>query len=110
MRPPSTSPQEIGSDLYQLHDSGKVLQYTGVPVTGWKQLDNNSARKEIAVAAGGGGVCQILKTGGIWSYGAPDLAAWKQLDGKAAATNIAVGHWPHQLHKTGLTWRYTATW
>ncbi|KAL2670164.1 hypothetical protein Neosp_015045 [[Neocosmospora] mangrovei] len=99
-----------GSDLYQLQDSGKFLKYTGVPVTGWKQLDNNSATKEIAVGAAGGGIYQILKTGEIWSYGAPDLVAWKQLDGNAAATSIAIGKWPHQLHKTGLIWRYTAMW
>ncbi|KAI8682283.1 Peptidase m12 [Fusarium sp. Ph1] len=121
---PMTGWQELDNN-----PTGLIFKYTGVPltgwlklgentatvdiaagVTGWKQLDNNSAAKEIAVVAGGGGVYQILKTGEIWRYGTPDLAAWKQLDGNAAATSIAIGKWPHQLHKTGLIWRYTATW
>jgi hypothetical protein len=53
--------------LYQRHNTGRLFRYTGTPLTGWQELDNNPATYRIA--AGGGQLYQIRDTGGeVWRY------------------------------------------
>jgi hypothetical protein len=36
--------------LYQLHNDGSIWQYTGTPMTGWQELDNNATTTALASA------------------------------------------------------------
>jgi len=92
--------------LYQLHNTGKIWQYTGVPLTGWKELDNNPATKKIITA--GGNLYQLHKTGLIWKYTGTPLTGWQQLDNNSATVSIvATGNSLYQLHNSGKIWQYT---
>jgi hypothetical protein len=51
-----------GISLYQIHNTGAVWRYTGVPCSGascpgWQRLDNNS--RTAAIAAGSGQLFQL---------------------------------------------------
>jgi hypothetical protein len=57
--------------LYELHTTGSIWGYTGVPCnqngcTGWVQLDDNSAA--IMIVAGGGSLFQLHSDGVVWKF------------------------------------------
>ena len=97
-----------GGALHQLHTTGAIWRYTGTPMTGWQQLDNNPAAK--AITADGGNLYQLHTTGAIWRYTGTPMTGWQQLDNNPAAKAItADGGNLYQLHTTGAIWRYTGT-
>lgn len=96
------------ANLYQLHNSGWIWQYTGTPLTGWLALDNNSSTKKIVAA--NGSLFQIHHSGYIWKYTGVPLTGWQLLDNNAASADImASGNDLYQLHNTGRIWKYTGT-
>ncbi len=96
-----------GNELYQLHNSGAIWKYTGTPLTGWEQLDNNPATKQIAA---GGNLYQRHETGAIWKYTGTPFTGWELLDNNPETSAIvAEGNELYQLHKTGAIWKYAGT-
>jgi hypothetical protein len=54
-----------GNNLYQRHNDGRIWRYTGPPLTGWQELDNNPATTQIA--ADNGNIYQLQASRGlIW--------------------------------------------
>ncbi|MBA2677897.1 MAG: hypothetical protein H0U76_05820, partial [Ktedonobacteraceae bacterium] len=52
------------ASLYQLRNDGSIWEYTGTPMTGWQQLDNNAA--VTAITAGPNTLYQLHNDGSIW--------------------------------------------
>jgi hypothetical protein len=107
-----------GTNLYQLHKTGKIWRYTGTSCggdscPGWQMLDDNTAT--LQVAADGNELYQLHNTGKIWKYtGTPcsgdSCPGWQMLDDNAAAvTIVAATGGLYQLHNTGKIWKYTGT-
>ncbi|MEX6506703.1 M12 family metallo-peptidase [Jiella sp. M17.18] len=99
-------------------DIGSIWRSTGVACSGnscpgWTRLDNNG--QSVRIAAGGGNLYQLHKTGRIWRYtGTPcsgnSCPGWQMLDNNPATVAIAAaGNDLYQLHNTGRIWRYTGT-
>jgi hypothetical protein len=94
--------------LYQMHGDGTIWTYTGTPITGWQQLDNNPRAR--AIAADGPHLYQLHGDGSIWLYTGPPITGWQQLDNNIRARAIAAsGNQLYQLHSDGSIWRYTGT-
>ena len=97
-----------GTDLYQLHKTGRIFKYTGTPVTGWQLLDQNPATKQLVVS--GGNVYQLHDTGRIFTYTGTPVTGWQLLDQNPDTVAIAAdGANLYQLHKTGKIFKYTGT-
>jgi hypothetical protein len=94
-------------DLYQKHSDGSIWKYTGTPLSGWTQVGNNSATKQIAASNGGGALYELDTTGTIWQYA---NSAWTKIDNNTAAVQIASNSSTvYQLHGNGSIWKYTGT-
>jgi hypothetical protein len=55
----------MGSHLYQIHGTGRVWRYTGIPMTGWELLDDFSG-SQVVVGSDTGDVFQKHANGEIW--------------------------------------------
>ena len=94
-----------GPNLYQIHKTGGIWKYTGVP-SGWLELDANGDSAKIA--ASGGNLYQMHRTGRIWKYTGVPHTGWLELDANADTKDIvADGSDLYQIHKTGKIWKYT---
>jgi Matrixin/Putative peptidoglycan binding domain len=54
-----------GTHLYQIHGTGRVWRYTGIPMTGWELLDDFSG-SQVVVGSDTGDVFQKHANGEIW--------------------------------------------
>jgi hypothetical protein len=75
--------------LYQLHNSGRIWQYTGTPLTGWQELDNNPATT--AIAAFDSSLCQLHQSGLVWIFTGTPHTGWNQLGPNESAHVLEVG-------------------
>ena len=75
--------------LYQLHETGNIFQYTGTPLTGWLELDNNPATK--AIAAFNASLCQLHSSGVIFVYTGTPLTGWQALGANESAVALEMG-------------------
>jgi YVTN family beta-propeller protein len=92
-----------GGALYQLHNDGRIFQYTGPPLTGWQELDDNPATTQIVAAADL--LYQLHSDGSIYQYTGTPVTGWEQLDNNPATTQIAAsGNIVYQRHNNGLIW------
>ena len=102
--------------LYQLHSSGNIWSFTGVPCSstscsGWKKLDNNAKSK--VIAADGNKLYQLHDNGAIWQFtGTPcsgnSCTGWQKLDNNPKTRSIAAdGNKLYQLHDNGSIWQFT---
>ncbi len=107
-----------GESLYQLHNSGAIWEYTGIPCDGnscpgWQRLDNNVRTR--AIIAAGNNLYQLHNSGAIWEYtGTPcdgnSCPGWRRLDNNVRTRAIiAAGDNLYQLHNSGAIWEYTGT-
>jgi hypothetical protein len=75
-------------------------------MTGWQELDNNSATKKIVAA--GGHLYQLHNSGHIFKFTGTPLTGWEQLDNNPATVDIvAAGNNLYQIHNSGFIWRHT---
>jgi CubicO group peptidase (beta-lactamase class C family) len=92
--------------LFQLHNDGKIWQYTGTPMSGWQLLDNNPATKAI-ISPPGGGLYQLHNNGKIWRYTGTPITGWELLDQNPATVSLAAtGTHLYQRHNVGSIWEY----
>jgi hypothetical protein len=106
-----------GGQLYQIHNDGKIWQYTGPPLTGWELLDNNPATVQIAASFSDPGLYQLHRDGKIWRYTGPPLAGWQLIDDnpgsvRIEAAGVSGGSRLYQLHEDGSIWDFdgSSTW
>ncbi len=101
---------QFGKDRYQLHSDGSIWLYTGPPITGWQELDNNPKTTAIATD-GNGNLYQLHYDGSIYKYTGPPISGWQQLDNNPMSIAIAVDGQNHlyQLHTDGTIWLYTGS-
>jgi hypothetical protein len=76
--------------LYQMHGDGTIWTYTGTPITGWQQVDDNPRAR--AIAEDGPHLYQLHGDGSIWLYTGPPVTGWQELDKNPATTAIAVAY------------------
>ncbi|KAK5053314.1 hypothetical protein LTR84_002288 [Exophiala bonariae] len=94
------------TNLYQLHNTGKIWRYTGPPLTGWQELDDNTATTKIVAARGN--LYQLHNTGKLWKYTGVPHTGWQMLDTNAATVDLAAsGDDLYQLHNSGRIRKYT---
>lgn len=67
-----------GDNLYQIHDNGNIYQFTGTPMTGWRQLDNNPYSDRLVAA--NGELYQLHSTNAIWKYTGTPFTGWELID------------------------------
>jgi len=101
-----------GGNLYQLHNDGKIWQYTGTPITGWQLLDNNPLTVQICASFSTPGLFQLHRTGSIWHYDGTPLTGWTRIDSNPhtvaiVAAGVSGGARMTQLHDTGAIWDWT---
>lgn len=100
---PGVTPPE---HLYQRHSSGRIFEYTGTPITGWREIDNNPATVSILTA--GNVLYQLHDSGRIFRYTGVPITGWQELDNNPATVGIvAAGANLFQLHKDGRIFAYT---
>ncbi|MFZ0935866.1 MAG: hypothetical protein ACLP6W_23320 [Bryobacteraceae bacterium] len=107
-----------GSQLYQLHNTGKIWVSTGAGCVldscpGWQMLDDNTAAVQIATDSSD--LYEFHNTGKIWRYtgtacSGTSCPGWQMLDDNTAAVQIAADSGVlYEFHNTGKIWRYTGT-
>lgn len=104
--PASVSIVAAGSSLFQLHDTGAIWRYTGVPCTGnscpgWQKLDNNPATVALAVGGLGFDLYQLHASGAVWRWtftpcSGNSCPGWQKLDA-TGATEIITGPGLYQV-------------
>ncbi|MGY5210769.1 hypothetical protein, partial [Nocardia gipuzkoensis] len=85
-----------------------IYRFTGIPNTGWEQLDANPATK--AIAAAGNHLYQLHDSGRIYRFTGIPNTGWEQLDANPATKAIAAFDGTLvQLHNTGRAWSFNGT-
>ncbi|MEJ8632247.1 MULTISPECIES: matrixin family metalloprotease [Streptomyces] len=91
-----------GGNLYQLRGAAGVWQYTGTPLTGWKQLDNNPATRDIIAV--GADLFQRHVDGNLFQH--TGGTSWAALDDSPATVQfVAAGGRLYQRHIAGFIWK-----
>ena len=94
--------------ILELHKDGSIWSYTGTPITGWTELDNNA--KAIQTAESAGNTYELHNDGTIWSYTGTPITGWTKIGNNSAAIKIAAsGDHLYELDSTGTIWSYTGT-
>ncbi|GEA90233.1 membrane dipeptidase [Cellulomonas cellasea] len=94
--------------LFQLHDNGRIWEYTGVPRVGWAEIDTNPATKALLVTEKE--LYQRHSNGAIYRYTGTPYTGWQLLDGNPRTVRLAArGEDLFQLHDDGRVWAYTGT-
>ncbi|MFE6834997.1 hypothetical protein ACFVFI_09180 [Streptomyces sp. NPDC057705] len=103
--PATTRITATKGDLYQLHNTGSIWQYGGIP-TVWSKIADNSPTVDITAADGH--VYQRLNNGRLSRF--PMLLGWLQVDDNPDTVQIAAtGGEVYQRRGDRTIWRYTGT-
>lgn len=88
-------------DLYQVHSDGSIWHYDGVPFSGWTQLGNNPATKQVTTGGHGTKLYELDSTGTVWSDNVSNNT-WSDIDSSTTTTEIASNaNNLYQLEKDG---------
>lgn len=86
--PSSSAVYCTSTQLYQMHNNGRVWIYDGVPLTGWTEIDNS--RETRSLHGYQDSIYQIRNNGRIYHYlGSPNR--WEVVGGDVTAIDLAVG-------------------
>jgi hypothetical protein len=78
-----------GDTLYKKLSRGSIWRYTGVPMTGWKLVDNNPATVDLC--DGGRQLLQIHDSLTVWQLPSAASSAWVRID-ESGRAGIVVAH------------------
>lgn len=95
--------------LYELRNDGSLWTYTGTPMTGWQQIDGNTAISTIA--SNPTTVYELHNDGSVWVYTGTPMTGWTKLDSNTGIASIATSsdNDLYELHTDGSIWKYTGT-
>lgn len=106
--PASTTAPPI---LYEIHNDRSIWQYTGTPLTGWKEIGSPNTQTASIVATKAT-LYQLHLDGTIWQYTGTPLTGWKEIDNSQKAGQISVsvtGELYKEYQSDGSVWKYTGT-
>src|SRR5579884_1696523 len=78
---PTPTPGHTASPpiLYEIRTDSSIWQYTGTPLTGWKEIDNSQKANQIAVSVTGELYKEYQSDGSVWKYTGTPLTGWVQI-------------------------------
>src|SRR5579884_1781435 len=110
---PTPTPGHTASPpiLYEIRTDSSIWQYTGTPLTGWKEIGSPNSQTASIVATKAA-LYQLHGDGTIWQYTGTPLTGWKEIDNSQKANQIAVsvtGELYKEYQSDGSVWKYTGT-